>query len=641
MPGPMGGPMRQGGRPPEKVKDFKKTTKKLIHDYLAKYRVALIIVFIFAIGSTIFTIVGPKILGNATTEIYNGLVGKLSGGNGINFEKIGQIAITLLILYVISAIFSFIQGFTMTSVSQKITYKIRNDLVNKINQLPMKYFDTKTHGEVLSIITNDIDTLSMNLNQSITQIITAICTIIGILVMMFSISWQMTLISLIILPIAGILVKTIVKKSQKYFEKQQDYLGHVNGQVEEVYGGLNIVKAFNSEERVTQEFEKANEELYKSGWKSQFLSGLMFPIMNFISNVGYVGVAVAGGYLAINGTITVGNIQSFIQYNKQFTQPINQIAQISAMLQAMIAAAERVFEFLEQPEEIDTKQGEIDTNQLKGNVSFHHVKFGYEPETTIINDFNSEVGEGQKIAIVGPTGAGKTTMVKLLMRFYDVVEGEIAIDGHNVKNFDRGELRRMFGMVLQDTWLFGGTVKENIKYGKEDATDDQVIEAAKAAHVHHFIKTLPKGYNSVINEESTNISAGQKQLLTIARVILADPKILILDEATSSIDTRTEIQIQAAMDNLMKGRTSFIIAHRLSTIKNADLILVMNHGDIVEQGTHEDLLEKGGFYADLYNSQFEIEERIKKISFLAYFFLRIILFDKNKILVYNKTKKRK
>lgn len=637
----MGGPMRQGGRPPEKVKDFKKTTKKLIHDYLAKYRVALIIVFIFAIGSTIFTIVGPKILGNATTEIYNGLVGKLSGGNGINFEKIGQIAITLLILYVISAIFSFIQGFTMTSVSQKITYKIRNDLVNKINQLPMKYFDTKTHGEVLSIITNDIDTLSMNLNQSITQIITAICTIIGILVMMFSISWQMTLISLIILPIAGILVKTIVKKSQKYFEKQQDYLGHVNGQVEEVYGGLNIVKAFNSEERVTQEFEKANEELYKSGWKSQFLSGLMFPIMNFISNVGYVGVAVAGGYLAINGTITVGNIQSFIQYNKQFTQPINQIAQISAMLQAMIAAAERVFEFLEQPEEIDTKQGEIDTNQLKGNVSFHHVKFGYEPETTIINDFNSEVGEGQKIAIVGPTGAGKTTMVKLLMRFYDVVEGEIAIDGHNVKNFDRGELRRMFGMVLQDTWLFGGTVKENIKYGKEDATDDQVIEAAKAAHVHHFIKTLPKGYNSVINEESTNISAGQKQLLTIARVILADPKILILDEATSSIDTRTEIQIQAAMDNLMKGRTSFIIAHRLSTIKNADLILVMNHGDIVEQGTHEDLLEKGGFYADLYNSQFEIEERIKKISFLAYFFLRIILFDKNKILVYNKTKKRK
>ena len=607
MPGPMGGP-RQGGGVPPKVKDFRKTTKKLINGYLSKYKIALIIVFIFAIGSTIFTIVGPKILGNATTEIFNGLVSKLSGGNGIDFGKIGQIAITLLILYIISAIFSFIQGFTMTNIAQKLTYQLRNDLARKINKLPMKYFDTKTHGEVLSIITNDIDTLSMNLNQSITQIITAVCTIIGILVMMFSISWEMTLISLIILPIAGILVKTIVGRSQKYFQKQQEYLGHVNGQVEEVYGGLNIVKAFNGEEKVTREFEKANQELYKSGWKSQFLSGLMHPVMNFISNVGYVGVAVAGGYLAINGTITVGNIQSFIQYNKQFTQPINQIAQISAMLQAMIAAAERVFEFLEQPEEIDTQKGNIDTLKLKGNVSFSHVKFGYDPETTIINDFNAEVHEGQKIAIVGPTGAGKTTMVKLLMRFYDVIEGEIAVDGHNIKDFDRGELRKMFGMVLQDTWLFGGTVKDNIKYGNEDATDDQVIEAAKAAHVHHFIKTLPKGYNSIINEESTNISAGQKQLLTIARVILADPKILILDEATSSIDTRTEIQIQAAMDNLMKGRTSFIIAHRLSTIKNADLILVMNHGDIVEQGTHEDLLEKGGFYADLYNSQFEEAE---------------------------------
>lgn len=603
----MGGP-RQGGGVPPKVKDFRKTTKKLINGYLSKYKIALIIVFIFAIGSTIFTIVGPKILGNATTEIFNGLVSKLSGGNGIDFGKIGQIAITLLILYIISAIFSFIQGFTMTNIAQKLTYQLRNDLARKINKLPMKYFDTKTHGEVLSIITNDIDTLSMNLNQSITQIITAVCTIIGILVMMFSISWEMTLISLIILPIAGILVKTIVGRSQKYFQKQQEYLGHVNGQVEEVYGGLNIVKAFNGEEKVTREFEKANQELYKSGWKSQFLSGLMHPVMNFISNVGYVGVAVAGGYLAINGTITVGNIQSFIQYNKQFTQPINQIAQISAMLQAMIAAAERVFEFLEQPEEIDTQKGNIDTLKLKGNVSFSHVKFGYDPETTIINDFNAEVHEGQKIAIVGPTGAGKTTMVKLLMRFYDVIEGEIAVDGHNIKDFDRGELRKMFGMVLQDTWLFGGTVKDNIKYGNEDATDDQVIEAAKAAHVHHFIKTLPKGYNSIINEESTNISAGQKQLLTIARVILADPKILILDEATSSIDTRTEIQIQAAMDNLMKGRTSFIIAHRLSTIKNADLILVMNHGDIVEQGTHEDLLEKGGFYADLYNSQFEEAE---------------------------------
>ena len=606
MPGPMGGPRR--GQTTERAKDFKKTTKKLIRNYLAKYKIPIIIVMIFAIGSTIFTIVGPKILGNATTEIFNGLISKLSGGAGIDFGKVAQIAFTLLGLYIISAIFSFVQRFLMTNVTQKITYRLRNDIAIKINKLPMKYFDKKTNGEVLSIITNDIDTLSMNLNQSITEMITSICTIIGILVMMFSISWQMTLISLVILPVAGILVTFIVKKSQKYFTRQQDYLGHVNGQVEEIYGGLNIVKVFNAEEKVTKDFEKANEELYHSGWKSQFLSGLMHPVMNFISNVGYVAVAVAGGYLAINGTITVGNIQSFIQYNKQFTQPINQIAQISNMLQAMIAAAERIFEFIEEPEEEITAKGNIDTSKLKGNVEFKHVKFGYDPERTIIHDFSADVHEGKKIAIVGPTGAGKTTMVKLLMRFYDVTSGEILVDGHNIKDFDRGELRKMFGMVLQDTWLFGGTVKENIKYSKEDATDTEVVEAAKAAHVHHFIKTLPKGYNSMINEESTNISAGQKQLLTIARVILADPKILILDEATSSIDTRTEIQIQSAMDNLMKGRTSFIIAHRLSTIKNADLILVMNHGDIVEQGTHEDLLAKNGFYADLYNSQFEVEE---------------------------------
>ena len=607
MPGPMGGPRR--GQTTERAKDFKKTTKKLIRSYLVKYKIPIIIVMIFAIGSTIFTIVGPKILGNATTEIFNGLVSKLSGETGIDFGKVGQIALTLLGLYVISALFSFVQRFLMTNVAQKITYKLRNDVAIKINKLPMKYFDKKTNGEVLSIITNDIDTLSMNLNQSITEIITSICTIIGILVMMFSISWQMTLISLVILPIAGILVTFIVKKSQKYFTRQQDYLGHVNGQVEEIYGGLNIVKVFNAEEKVTKDFEKANDELYHSGWKAQFLSGLMHPVMNFIANIGYVAVAVAGGYLAIQGTITVGNIQSFIQYNKQFTQPINQLAQISNMLQAMMAAAERIFEFLEEPEEIVTAKGNIDTSKLKGNVEFKHVKFGYDPERTIIKDFNASVHEGQKIAIVGPTGAGKTTMVKLLMRFYDVTDGEIDVDGHNVKDFDRGELRKMFGMVLQDTWLFGGTVKENIKYSKEDATDTEVVEAAKAAHVHHFIKTLPNGYNSLINEESTNISAGQKQLLTIARVILADPKILILDEATSSIDTRTEIQIQSAMDNLMKGRTSFIIAHRLSTIKNADLILVMNHGDIVEQGTHEELLAKNGFYADLYNSQFEeVEE---------------------------------
>ena len=605
MPGPMGGP---GKKSLEKAKDFKGTTKKLINEYLSKYKIALIIVFIFAIGSTIFTIVGPKILGNATTEIFNGIVGKISGGTGIDFGKIGKILLTLIGLYVISALFSFIQGFTMTGVAQKITYKLREDISKKINRLPMKYFDKKTHGEVLSVITNDVDTLSANLNQSITQIITSICTLIGILVMMFSISWQMTLISLVILPVSALLVKNIVGKSQKYFKAQQDYLGHVNGQVEEVYGGLNIVKVFNAEGKVTNEFKKANDNLYHSAWKSQFLSGLMFPVMNFIGNVGYVAVAVAGGYLAIQGTITVGNIQSFIQYNKQFTQPINQIAQISSMLQAMVAAAERVFEFLEEEEEKDTAKSGIDTGKLQGNVKFEHVKFGYDPETTIINDFNCDVKDGQKIAIVGPTGAGKTTMVKLLMRFYDVTDGAILVDGINIKDFERGDLRKMFGMVLQDTWLFGGTVKENIKYGKEDATDDEVIQAAKAAHVHHFIKTLPNGYNSVLNEESSNVSAGQKQLLTIARVILTNPKVLILDEATSSIDTRTEIQIQKAMDNLMKGRTSFIIAHRLSTIKNADLILVMNHGDIVEQGTHEELLAKGGFYSDLYNSQFEEAE---------------------------------
>ena len=600
MPGP-----RDGGKPVVKAKNFKGTTKKLIKNYLAQYKIKLLIVLIFAIGSTIFTIVGPKILGNATTEIFSGLMGKLSGATGIDFGKIAQILFTLLGLYVISVIFSVIQGFTMTSVVQKLTYNLRNQLAQKINKLPMKYFDKKTNGEVLSIVTNDIDTLSMNLNQSVTQIITSICTIIGILIMMFSISWEMTLISIIILPVSGFIVGMVAKKSQKYFKMQQDYLAHVNGQVEEIYTGLNVVKAFNSEEKVLRDFKDSNGKLYKSAWKSQFLSGLMHPIMNFISNIGYVGVAVVGGYFAIQGRITVGNIQSFIQYNRQFTQPIGQIAQISSMLQAMIAAAERIFEFLEEEEEPTTINGIKDTSDLKGKIEFDHVKFGYNEDKIVINDFSANIKEGQKIAIVGPTGAGKTTMVKLLMRFYDVLDGEIKIDGKNIKDFDRGALRKMFGMVLQDTWLFGGTVQENIRYGKEDATDDEVIRAAKAAHVHHFIKTLPKGYKSILNEESSNISAGQKQLLTIARVILADPKILILDEATSSIDTRTEQQIQDAMDNLMKGRTSFIIAHRLSTIKNADLILVMNHGDIVEQGTHEELLAKKGFYADLYNSQFE------------------------------------
>ena len=604
MPGPMGGP--QGVTP--KAKNFKKTTKKLINNYLSKYKIAIAIVIIFAIGSTIFNIVGPKILGNATTEVFNGLIGKLSGGPGIDFGKVVNILLTLLGFYIISAIFSLIQGFTMTSVAQKLTYKLRNDVAAKLNKLPMKYFDKRTNGEVLSIITNDIDTLSQNLNQSITEIITSVCTIIGIIIMMLSISVSMTIVSFVILPISIFIVKIIVGKSQKYFKRQQEYLGHVNGQVEEIYGGHTIVKAFNGEEAAIENFKKANKELYTSAWKSQFLSGLMHPLMNFIGNVGYVVVSVLGGYLAIQGRITVGNIQSFIQYNKRFTQPIAQVAQVSAMLQAMVAAAERVFEFLEEPEEIKEVDNDIDTTKLKGNVEFKNVQFGYDEDRIIINDFNAKVKEGQKIAIVGPTGAGKTTMVKLLMRFYDVNSGEILIDGHNIKDFKRGDLRKMFGMVLQDTWLFGGTVKENIKYGKPEANEAEVIEAAKAAHVHHFIKTLPKGYNSVLNEESSNISAGQKQLLTIARVILANPKILILDEATSSIDTRTELQIQSAMDNLMKGRTSFIIAHRLSTIKNADLILVMNHGDIVEQGTHEELLAKNGFYADLYNSQFNEEE---------------------------------
>ena len=607
MPGPMGGPKQTT----ERAKDFKGTTKKLIKQYLSKYKIGLIIVLIFAIGSTIFTIVGPKILGNATTEIFNGLVNKIYGTGGIDFGKIGGILLTLLMLYLLSTLFAFIQGFTMTQISQKLTYKIRKDISEKINRMPMNYFDKKTNGEVLSVITNDIDTLGMNLNESVIEIITSICTLIGITIMMLSISWQMTLISLIVMPIGAFLVKIIVGKSQKYFKKQQDYLGHVNGQVEEIYSGLTVVKAFNGEKKAEEEFSKANKELYRSAWRSQFLSGLMFPIMSFISNIGYVGVAIAGGYLAINGKITVGDIQSFIQYNKQFTQPINQIAQVSSMLQAMVAATERIFEFLEEDEEVETFKDGVIIDGLKGNVTFEHVKFGYNPDNIVIKDFNANVHDGQKIAIVGPTGAGKTTMVKLLMRFYDVLDGRILIDGHNIKDFKRGEIRQMFGMVLQDTWLFGGTVKDNIKYSKEEATDDEVIEAAKAAHVHHFIKTLPNGYNSEINEESSNISAGQKQLITIARVILADPKILILDEATSSIDTRTEIQIQKAMDNLMEGRTSFIIAHRLSTIKNADLILVMDHGDIVEQGTHDELLAKGGFYEKLYNSQFDEEERIK------------------------------
>ena len=589
----------------EKAKDFKGTAKKIFKKYLLDYKWQLLIVLTFAIGSTVFTIVGPKISGNATTEIFNGLVNKMSGTGGIDFAKIASILLTLVVLYVISMIFTAIQSLVMTNVSQKLTYRLRNEVAQKINHLPMKYFDKKTNGEVLSVITNYIDRYSQKIYKSITSIITALCTLIGIFIMMLTISVSMTLVSLAIIPVAVILVKFIVKKSQKYFKQQQDYLGHVNGQVEEIYGGHTIVKVFNRENEEAEAFAKLNDELYTSGWKSHFMSGLMYPIMNFAGNIGYVGIAVLGGYLAVQGKITVGNIQSFIQYDKQFTRPINEIAEISSMLQAMVAASERILEFLEELEEEQDPENAISTEGIKGNVTFDHVQFGYNEDKVIIHDFNETVKDGQKIAIVGPTGAGKTTIVKLLMRFYDVNKGAILVDGHNIQEFKRGDLRKVFGMVLQDTWLFGGTIKENIKYGKPDATDEDVIEAAKAAHVHHFIQTLPKGYDMVIDEESNNISQGQKQLLTIARVILTNPEILILDEATSSIDTRTEEQIQAAMDNLMKGRTSFIIAHRLSTIKNADLILVMNEGDIIEQGTHEELLEKGGFYASLYNSQFQ------------------------------------
>ena len=605
MPGPVRKP-RHGGL--DRAKDFKGSMGKLLKNYLVNYKWQFILVIIFAIGGTIFQIVGPKVLGNATTEIYTGLTSKLSGGAGINFENIAHILLTLLTLYVISMCFSAIQGFIMTNVSQKITYKMRNDLSEKINKLPMGFFDKKTDGEVLSIITNDIDTLSMNLNQSITQIITSICTVIGILIMMLSISVQMTFVSLVILPITAILVGTIVKKSQKYFVAQQDYIGHVNARVEEAYGGHIIIKAFNGEEKTIEKFEKENNELYNAGWKAQFLSGLMHPIMNFIGNMSYVAISILGGYLAIKGRITVGNIQSFIQYSRQFNQPIAQIAQISGVLQEMAAAAERIFNFLEEKEESKVSKSGNNLENVNGNIKFDHVKFGYNDDKIIINDFSANIKDGQKIAIVGPTGAGKTTIVKLLMRFYDLNDGAIYIDGNNIADYKREDVRKLFGMVLQDTWLFSGTVKENIKYGKIDATDNEVIEAAKAANVHHFIKTLPNGYDMILNEETSNVSAGQKQLLTIARVILANPKILILDEATSSIDTRTEIKIQDAMDNLMKGRTSFIIAHRLSTIKNADLILVMEHGDIVEQGNHEELLAKGGAYANLYNSQFETEE---------------------------------
>ncbi len=606
--GPMGGHGMRGSG--EKAKDFKGTMRRLV-SYLAKYRLSILIVLIFAIGSVTFSVIGPKILGKATTEIFNGLVSKVSGnGTGIDFDAIKRILITLILLYVVSAIFSFIQGFIMSGISQKVAYNLRDELVKKINRLPMKYFDTRTHGEVLSRFTNDIDTLAQSLNQSLTQIITSVTTLVGVFIMMLSISVVMTFSALLVIPISLFIITFIIKRSQKYFKNQQEFLGQVNGQVEELYGGHVVVQAFNGEEDSIKEFNKINNKLYESAWKSQFLSSTMQPIMMFVGNLSYVVVSILGGYLVIKNKIEVGDIQSFIQYVRSFNQPISQMAQISNQLQSTAAAAERVFEFLNEDEEDITVENPVSIEGLQGKIDFEHVEFGYNEDRIIIKDFNANVKPGQKVALVGPTGAGKTTMIKLLMRYYDVNSGAILVDGHNIKDFNRGELREMFGMVLQDTWLFSGSIKENIRYGRLNASDEEVIEAAKAAHVHHFIKTLPDGYNMVLNEESSNISQGQKQLLTIARAILADPKILILDEATSSVDTRTELLIQKAMDNLMEGRTSFVIAHRLSTIKDADLILVINDGDIVEQGNHEELLAKGGFYANLYNSQFADKEAV-------------------------------
>lgn len=592
----------------EKAKNFKATMNKLLQ-YLKPYRLSIIIVIIFAIGSAAFSIIGPKILGKATTKLFEGLVNKVMGveGAAIDFNYIGYIVILLLALYIVSAVFSIIQGYIVSGVAQKVSYNFRKEIDEKINRMPLKYFDKKTHGEVLSRITNDVDTVSQSLNQSMSQIITSVVTIIGVLIMMLSISWQMTLVALLILPVSMVLITGVIKKSQKYFKSQQEYLGHVNGQVEEIYSGHNIVKAFNREDEAVKNFEEVNDILYSSAWKSQFLSGMMMPIMTFIGNIGYVAVSILGGWLAIKKTIEVGDILSFVQYVRSFTQPISQVAQIANVLQSTAAAAERVFEFLEEEEEVKESENPVKLQEVKGEVTFKDVQFGYNPDKMIINNFGAHIKPGQKIAIVGPTGAGKTTIIKLLMRFYDLNSGSILIDGHDIKDFTREDLRSMFGMVLQDTWLFNGEIMENIRYGKLDALDKDVIEAAKSAHVHHFVKTLPKGYNMELNEEASNVSQGQKQLLTIARALLKDPKILILDEATSSIDTRTEVLIQKAMENLMKGRTSFIIAHRLSTIRDADLILVMKDGDIVEQGSHQELLKANGFYASLYNSQFENE----------------------------------
>lgn len=598
--GPMGhGPMGSG----EKAKDFKGSFQKLVA-YIGRYKIAVLFVMVLAAVSTIFSVAGPKVMANATNALFDGLMRKVAGTGGIDFTYIAKVLLFTLALYLFSSVVSFFQGWVMTSISQKICYRIRKEIAEKINRMPMSYFESRTYGEVLSRITNDVDTLGMGLNQSVTQIITSTATLIGTLVMMLSISPLMTLIALVILPVSAALISVVIKFSQKHFRTQQEYLGHINGQVEETYSGHLVIQAFNKEEETIQKFLETNDILYESAWKSQFLSGLMQPVMTFVGNIGYAGVAIAGGILAIRGMIGIGDIQAFIQYVKQFTQPIQQIAQVINQVQSMTAAAERVFEFLDEEEEVQTVEHPVSSADIQGDVQFEHIRFGYQENQTIIKDFSADVKQGQKIAIVGPTGAGKTTMVKLLMRFYDVNAGSIRLDGHDIRDFNRRDLRDCFGMVLQDTWLFKGTIMENIRYGRLDATDEEVIAAAKAAHAHHFIQTLPGGYDMELNEDASNVSQGQKQLLTIARTILADNRVLILDEATSSVDTRTEIRIQKAMDNLMKGRTSFIIAHRLSTIRNADLILVMKDGDIIEQGSHEDLLESGGFYAQLYQSQF-------------------------------------
>lgn len=602
---PHGGPMGHGRMGTEKAKNFSGAIRKLL-GYMKRYKGRIAMMLLFAVAGTAFNIAGPKILGKATTELFNGLVGKVNGTGGIDFEKIGMILLWTMGLYLLSALFSFIQGFIMTGISNDVSYSLRKDISKKMNRLPMKYYESRTYGEVLSRITNDVDTLQQGINQSITQLVTSVTTLIGVFVMMLSINVWMTLCAVLILPVSMGIISVVMKHSQKYFQQQQRFLGEVNGQVEEIYAGQNIVKAFNKEESVIEDFEKVNRKLYESGWKSQFFSGMMMPVMQFVGNIGYVMVALLGGYMTIKGSIEVGDIQSFFQYIRNFTQPVQQIAQVTNMMQSAAAASERVFEFLEEEEENQQVENPVKLEgNLQGTVDFEHVSFGYNPEQMIIKDFSAHVKPGQKIAIVGPTGAGKTTMVKLLMRFYDVNKGVIRVDGHDIREFNRTELRECFGMVLQDTWLFHGTIMENIRYGRLDATDEEVIAAAKAAHAHRFIQTLPEGYQTVLNEETSNVSQGQKQLLTIARAILADNKLLILDEATSSVDTRTEVRIQKAMDNLMRGRTSFVIAHRLSTIRDADLILVMKDGDIIEQGNHEELLAMKGFYANLYNSQFE------------------------------------